>query len=383
LRLIPHWLFWICQAAIIPILSFLVASFQQQRITKKYGLDLGPVTPEGRAGSTILELFVVLSGCAVAFMLYKDWTLLARGLFSVGIFFVYGFFVIFLHVSSFETTSKEDLRRKTEVLERNAAEWDKEGIDANDVIIVGMETEISSVSQRVESYTLESALFGALALSGFLTLIASDKPVLNDVRGLLYGFSNAIDNIIRNGFSSLTESPALSASEDNLIAAVALSTLICSMFFFSVIVSRIRFYGVLKQVDHSIRLARAFNDKQETVYNLKLEHQNTPDLFDARLEMLSKRVAEAIDSAQPLLGDLSSIANYMWLFRNSGILAFVFILVTSALLLSNKLALFFISLSTLSYIYLAVDKWLRRKRVQENALLYRLEKRLLGSRRTR
>ena len=354
--------FWVLQILVLPIALFSVLMPRDNRIEKKYNLKKSQ-SPEDTGWSILLYVFVTSSISYTAFTLSEGWSTYFRIGFPIVTFIIYGCYVFLLSLFSLKPKSRQELRKEKATLEGMSPDEEQDPIDRNDIRIIKMEAEIASVSQRVESYTYESALLGALAFSGFLTLIASEKPILETLSKLLPDTSVAVEGIRLEGFNWLTGYIGSNINESSLIAIVTLETLICSMFFLSVIVSRLRFYGFLKRVDYEIRLARAYNDKEEELYLLKLDMDATKEFPQSRLEALGTKVSDTMDRAAPLLNDVSSIAGYMAVFRNLGILTFILILITSAFLIAKKLALLFIVLSALAYLYTTLDKRHKNKRL--------------------
>lgn len=379
---ISETFFWICQFFIIPFFVSMLTVIRVERMKTKYkSPDFDKKSPQASASANILTLLVFLSGLYISYTLLRGIQIWKVILILILIFLLYGAYMIFFLIESYQTTSIEERRKRKEEFERKVAEEDQEAVDANDIRIVAMEAEISSVSQRVESYTLESALFGALAFSGFLTLIASDKPVVENVKGLLTVLLNGIDRLVHFHFDGIGESLVLSVNENNIIGAITLFSLISSMFFLSVIVSRLRFYEALRQVDYAVKKARAFNDKEEAVYNLKLEHEKNQELRDSvskRLNHLTGVVTKTINDTQSALDDLRAITSYVRLSRNLGIFAFLVILVLGALLFSARLALTFVLISILAAIYGAIERYTRNKRQKESVLFHIIMKRLFN-----
>lgn len=378
--LIAKWIWWTSQILVLPVILLVWLIERDRRIGKKYNLQKSQ-SPEDTVWSILFYLFVISSISYAAFKLSEGWPLYLRIIFSIAVFIIYGFYVGLLSVFSLKPKSKQDLRRERETLEGTSPDEEPDPIDKNDVRIIKMEAEVVSISQRVESYTFESALLGALAFSGFLTLIASEKHVLENLSRVLPDTSSVVDGIRLAGLAWFMGLIQNNLNESSLIAIVTLETLICSMFFLSVIVSRLRFYGFLKRVDYEIRLARAYNDKEEELYGLKLEMADPANFPEDRLQSLNAKVSDTMDRAAPLLNDVSSIAGYMAVFRNLGILTFILILITSAFLISRKLALLFIIISTLAYLYTTLDKWRKNKRIVAyiNAQKQKAVRRSLGS----
>lgn len=373
--LIAEWLFWLSQLILIPlIIGGFWATQREQGIKKKYEIS-GTVNIEIAAWQGFVCFLLVLSGTYITYETHREWPLWLRSACAISVFVLYGMYVGGLAITAVRTTSREDRLKEKEALEAALIDDERDVIDANDIRIVRMETEISSVSQRVDSYTLESALFGALAFSGFLTLVASDKPILTDIQILTSLLSNTLARFAQTGVAGTFETIGSSISQSNLMAIVTVETLICSMLFLSVIVSRLRFYGILRKVDYAVRVARTYNNKEEEVFVLTLQMSDTVTLNN-RLERLTRKVGDAIDHAEPLFRDLRFVANYMWGFRNLGIGSFILILVTSAFLVSKGLGVAFISLSVLAYVYATFDEWWRARRIKQIPFFLALERRI-------
>ena len=367
LAVIQTGIFWLSEVLVsIAVLAFTFIREDKvkEQIRKEYDIpDSVRIDAGGTGLSFIAASLVILSGCYIAFFLFESWPTWLRVLLSVIAFVIYGIYMVFLYVSSIAFIPKPDESHDRSV-EGESEAVKEEAIDRNDIDIATMETEITSASQRVDTFTLESALFGALAFSGFLALISSDKPILSS----LHTFLAHLSTIIYSS-AQLVLNDATLMSESNLIAAITLETLVCSMFFLAVIVSRLRFNDVLKLADYAVRTARTHNNKEEAVYVLWLEmlveQQTRIDILQTRLTLLNQRTESAIEDARPLIRELLSILSYMRLFRDLGIASFVLILATSALLISSALSLLFVAIYLVSFGYMAIDDLARNKRLKE------------------
>ena len=104
-------------------------------------------------------------------------------------------------------------------------------------------------------------------------MISSELKALPKVVNLTTDLSGLLKQVSYSGLSGFGQSLDAMAGTNNLLAAVTLETLLCSMFFLSVIISRLHFYGILQRVDYAVRIARAYNNKEEELYNLRLQFQ--------------------------------------------------------------------------------------------------------------
>ena len=362
-HLINGWLFWIVQILVISLVVFVWAAIRNDNTKAKYGLRTeDDASPESTLLSTGLACAGVFLGTYIAFTIFSGWSLWVRIVSSVLTLLFYGFYIFAVSIFSVQSTIKED--ETPAPLELPVDEW----IDANDLEIVRLETDKISLTQRVDTYTLESTLFGALSFSGFLTIIASEKAVLAGVRELITDLAQIAGMILKFDFTHFGPPIAGLGNEMALLAGIGVETLICSMFFLSVIVSRLRFNDVLKRVDYAVRIAGAYNDKEEEVYNLVLQGHDAAKLRD-RLKTLKQKITEAVYHAEESFRDLRPIVNYMWVFRNLGLISFLLILITGALWVSPILAAIFTSLSILAFAYSALDTWIRTRSLKKRGII--------------
>jgi len=358
------WVFLAAQFVLIPASVLGVTLYREEQLRAKHRCDV--VEAQGSGWSAIFTLFVVVTGVFVVFSLFNRAGGLVQILLSLAAFGVYGFYNLVLYFASVQ-----DIVWRS--MEYDDLDGPDDPEDANDLRIAIMETEIHSISHRIEAYTLESALFGALAFSGFTTLISSEKPIMAGVHELVnsivatWNDNAGLITAIRNFLSR-------PVSDDTLFAAITVETLVCAMFFLLVIGSRLRFYSVLKKVEYGVKVARAWNTKEEEALNIKLQGNPSAEL-QLRLERLTRKVGVATSQAEPLLADLITMARYMWVFRTLGVVTFMVILTTSAFLLSNRLALAFIALATLGYSYARIAKWVHDKRSRNNGFFAALHRR--------
>jgi hypothetical protein len=335
-------------------------------------------------------------------------------------------------------------------------------IDHNDLEIIKVEGRLRNEHSRVEAYILESVMFGALAFSGFLSIIASERfnhtlserweltkedtkkvytinevlPYNNSQNQVIVNRENLLidatesdktKNIVileesgnwgkvkRNNFSNtdtLKNSSKVASSDNkkdinlipqvrntelrifwnetmgliknillfrfddiarswnrvtqpsNLIMLITIETLFCALFFLSVIASRLRYTKMTEEIDNLARLARNFNDKEEEVHNLVLQglgDDNVQANLRRRLQSLGIKINQYLERANELLDKAKPILVYMSVFRNLGVIMFIFILITSSLFFSKTLAFIFLMFSIIAYVYEYVDIKLRMK----------------------
>jgi len=323
-------------------------------------------------------------------------------------------------------------------------------IDHNDLEIIKIEGRLRNEHSRVEAYILESVMFGALAFSGFLSIIASERfnhtlserweltkedtkkvYTINDITYLKKNNAVILDedhilidakesdkdknivimqnsqldskgqpkqfiisgkekedlniipqiknteirifwnemmtlakNILLFKFKDISRSWNRVTQPSNLIMLITMETLFCALFFLSVIASRLRYTKMTEEIDNLVRLARNFNDKEEEVHNLVLQGLGDKEVqanLRRRLQSLGIKINQYLERANELLTKARPILVYMSVFRNLGVITFIFILITSSLFFSKTLAFIFLLFSIVAYVYEYVDIKLRMK----------------------
>ena len=172
-------LFWMLQVVGITTVILLLVYWKHNRLLEKHRTK--QILVQGGPWALVLVLFVVVAGTVAAYSATEDWGRPLRLLFTTTSFALYGTYVGVLYIFSPSGRLWFPPPEEQHVVEHAD---DLDPIDHNDLRIANMETDTFSITHRVESYTLESALFGALAFSGFLTLLAADDPVLPKIEAL-------------------------------------------------------------------------------------------------------------------------------------------------------------------------------------------------------
>ncbi|HEX2832725.1 MAG TPA: hypothetical protein VHW00_06900 [Thermoanaerobaculia bacterium] len=341
---------WGAQIVAIPLLVAFAAFIQDARLRKKHQLQSDvDLTPEFTALPAFM-VFVALTIGATQIYVYTEgvpWRWL-RIAVTVLVTIGYLLYLFFVYIAS---------PRLIQVpLPRPTAESE---CDANDRVIIDLDAQRASLQQRVDTYTLESALFGALAFSSFVTIAASEKVNLDGTRAFVQDVVRLFEaTVALSGDSAMAIAQEI-AKETPLLAAIAAQTLVCSAFFLSVIICRLRFNDLLARTDYCIRLAMQFNAKEDDLQNAALQLETVPQALTLRLAELRTNISDAVVVARKAMKGLRPVVTYMALFRGLGVMVFLSILITSSIWIAPALAVVFGGLTVTAYFYPMVDGWLR------------------------
>lgn len=243
--------------------------------------------------------------------------------------------------------------------------------DENDAKLARLTIALKAQQSRVEAFVLEAALFGALAFSAFVQIVATDFVDLENILQFLDHLGTVVLQVIRG--DSVTFS--LLAGKTSLFVLVCLETLLCSLIFLTVVASRLRFSDTVREVDEALELARAYNDKEEFLQVSNEAPLPAPELLP-RLKLLSERVRLHLETAERHVKTTDGIMAFMRYFRDLGIGTFFLVLVTSALLFSQTLALVFIAVFALGLTYHRINAYFEAartfwRRLEEHYLAHR------------
>lgn len=257
------------------------------------------------------------------------------------------FFIWIIYLFIYDKLSESRLSEKQLLQQLNDdIDFSKRlGVDQNDEVIVRLSSQLKALTGRLEAYVLESALFGALAFSGFLQIMAEELVSFED----LELFANSVTKLLSSFviFSWDNNGAVLDqlSSKSSLFSLISVETLLCSILFLAVIASRLRFSNIADKVDHHLNLAMAYNAKEEALIHQKQDHQ------DQRLEQINHSIHVQLNETNIKLDQIQSIKEYMQFFRNAGILTFLVILISSGLFISPIISIIFSGLGIGSIIY--------------------------------
>ena len=350
------WLYWLSQIVFIPLLVFIFSSIGGREKKWKELLKKNDSFTENDKleveGSAISVIFCLL---AIALFAFFSWNSFAsfppwlQRISTVFSLFIYAFYILVVFMLSY---SKVKLKEK-----KHEKFCDTLSVDGNDEKLIKLEVSLSQFSNKVDTYTLESALLGALTFSGFLAILALDKSVFNNIQAFLMQVSDIFYNLVNFNINNLS---VISLNQQMIISTLAIESIICSLFFLLVLVSRTRFHDTISAAELHIKMARELNNKEEE-YDIVYHQQPSNKVIQERLELLNVEINQKLRFGSQKLKELESIVNYMNYVRNIGLFLFVIILSTAAGIVSYKLSIAFLILYIISYTYHKMDSWAKKR----------------------
>jgi hypothetical protein len=341
----------LAQIVFIPFLIISLAVFFRNHLHHR---NLAVLKSSGFAASQLrytisatqytLTGFFLISGSFIAFLKSTDNffpTLIALGVY-------YAILLRFFGVGRL----KEDHIYRQEDTRSN---FENIGRDDNDEVIVSLETKLNSIVGRLDAYVLESALFGALSFSGFLQIMATDIISFSDLTSFWNNFITLSKAAIALNATEFYSSLALLSDKKSLFCLVSIESLFCSVLFLAVIASRLQFSNFADFVRASLNSAKAYNAKEDAVAEGFLADERVESRLLELTEKVNRKVAETAEAFERL----KPIMVFMQYFRNSGIIMFLAILVTSASFVSGALSWLFVITSV------AIVGYFNRSRISQ------------------
>jgi len=376
LHFINSWVFWTLQVFVVSIVIFAVAMNVDSKLGAKYGVK---TDVEFSPTAVFTIMFCIITGTLVSSSIVLQavggtaqmtaYSISMVVLASVAVLVCYGGFVCGLAACAI-TDAVPDLTKGS--ADSRDSEFDpstivsQSQIDQNDARIVNGQVALSSVRQRVDAYILESVLFGALAFTAFVQILTSGHPASVDIAAFFSTLSKignaAVVLHVKTIFVGIKDldTPA------SLLSAILLETLVCAMFFLSVIASRLRCSDFIERSNYFVQLAQAYNKKEEDLQHITIGwNQEKNVVLKQRSADLEATITDLMDRSTRLQQEIVPIVAYMRAFRSLGVATFLLILITSALLISPTLAVIFAMLSLCALLYSNIDTWIRNKRFRE------------------
>jgi len=349
----PDPFFTIIQVIVIPVIIIVFSIIRDRRISKhgqflvsKIDINNIQFKIKNTAWNYLLIFIFILLGSLIPVLFSND-ELPVFLILPIAI--VYGIYLLILQ-TNFSKSLPEYKRIKQQIEDKEHRELSGElNSNQNDEEIINLEVNLKAENERMDAYVIEAALFGALAFSGFIQIVASKDFSVEFIENFnRHGFL-ILKGMVNPGTQYVQESYNFIFSNNGLMMVLCYQTLFCSVFFLSVIGSRLRYSKLTDYVDRYLHLAKAFNEKED--FLLHKENINTEDatIYNTKIKHLLREGYKKQDEIFPIM-------EFMQFFRTLGISMFFTVIVTSGLFISIWLSIILFFVSILSMVYFRFGK---------------------------
>ncbi|NBU92639.1 MAG: tetratricopeptide repeat protein, partial [Flavobacteriia bacterium] len=221
-------------------------------------------------------------------------------------------------------------------------EMHHEHIDKNDVQIAQIQAKVDDLKQKIDTYTIESALMGALAISSYLAIFQTGVIKTKDLTLLQNKLWSTFHDFLFFRFSrSFTAFIDLFNQHTFLWALILFFAATCAILYLMLLISRKRVYSQIAEINVHLELSKTFNNKEEEIYNLSLQNSQNKELTHRQ-----RRVTEQCDmhlkEAEKTLGLVLESTQILESLRKTATFLFILLICSSACFLTPYLGLAFL-----------------------------------------
>lgn len=212
--------------------------------------------------------------------------------------------------------------------------------DSNNKRLETCQSSLEHIKRKVDSYMIESGLFGALAFSGFVQLFFDSNTSIN-LDYILTFFNKVftnINNIVLLDFKYLF--PILFVS----------FSLFSTLLFLLVVASRLSFSDLFQQMESSLNIARSYNQKEDEMDIKSVENNAKKCLF------YNEEISDNLNFFEDARKRVDSVIRYMTILRAIAIFSFLLVVLSGAFLLNIFMGFIFVIISIFGFVTLKINK---------------------------
>lgn len=220
--------------------------------------------------------------------------------------------------------------------------WDVDVTESNLLEIIDHDVDLKTMLRRIDNYTLESTLLGALAFSAFVTILVESQTPIGDLSWVLgyiveqqhinlFGYSMNIP--MATNFAELTKQHVSSA-----VGAFLLSG---AVSFLAVLVARIQFTDAYRHAEKLHSKAAKLNEIEHT---LREKSSDRAEHYTRQVGVVLTELAEACKRISPII-------RFMRGFRTLGLWLFLFATAICGLYYSFAFMVVIFVLFVASFVY--------------------------------
>lgn len=187
-------------------------------------------------------------------------------------------------------------------------------VDSNTLEVIQYDVGLKTMLRRVDTYTLESTLLGALAFSAFVQILVDSTPPIGDLGWVTSYAVETRTAVVFNHAITFPMIPNLmEVSKGHLGSAIAMFLLSATVSFLAVLAARIQFTDAYRDAENLHAMATKFNEKAES---LAKESSARAEAFNRQVDTLLVELEVAIKRVTPIL-------DFMRIFRDWGLWLFL------------------------------------------------------------
>ncbi|OFX59007.1 MAG: hypothetical protein A2046_16365 [Bacteroidetes bacterium GWA2_30_7] len=346
-------IYFIIQVVLIPVVIFTYAIYTDKKVIAKTHSLISKINIKNirikikNAAWHYLLIFLLLISGSTIVLLVKTLNVDEVGVVLMAI--IYGIYLLILQTNfSKQVPLYKNIKQQIEDREHRELSGELNP-EQNDEEIINLEVNLKSENDRMNTYVIEAALFGALAFSGYLTLVSAGNFTIDFMTQFNFHLFKIISYYIDYSGENIAESFKYIFDKNGILVLLSYQTLFCAAFFLSVIASRLRFSKLTDYIDRFLQLSKAMNDKEESLLQNDKTNTEAINNYNVKIKNLLREGYKKQDEILPIM-------EYMQFFRTLGIVMFFVILITGGLFISPLVSLVISFISMLSMFYFQFGK---------------------------
>ena len=298
------------------------------------------------------RLLLILLLLFTGFIFYKCfYEFYGLSVFFLFLFYSLSYYYFLVYLGSLPLHSKGNS------LNNNYAdESDYNEVDQNDAQIAIIQTKVDDLKHKIDTYTLESALLGALSLTAYLQPFTGNviKPdtfilTLNKINVVVHHFLIFEFKLSFIGIRSLFH------DTNFLWTTIALFSIFCSILYLFLLVSRKNIYTQISTIVKELELSKNFNSKEEELHNISLENEKKNRDIEDRLKDVSKQCKKHLKRCDDIIPRMENSFHLLENLRNLANLFFILLVCVAAFLISYYIGITLLLLTILMRVILVED----------------------------
>ena len=237
-----------------------------------------------------------------------------------------------------------------------AEESDYDEVDQNDAQIAIIQTKVDDLKHKIDTYTLESALLGALSLTAYLQPFTGNviKPdtftiTFNKINDIVHHF------LIFEFKLSFLSIRSLFHDTNFLWTTITLSSIFCSILYLFLLVSRKRIYTQISSIVKELELSKNFNSKEDELNNISLETEQKNRVIEERLKEVSNQCKKHLKRCDDIIPRMENSFHLLENLRKLANLIFILLVCIAAFLISYYIGITLLLLTILMRVILVED----------------------------
>ena len=350
----------------IPLILWLIASFNKKKICNDIFTNIFKSCSQflqlkknahkhihinfniNRIFQRIIQILLVFFTCFISYKCLFGFF----GPYVIPLFVLYYFYYQFLIFEGCISIQKKEYK----LFSNYSEELDYDDIDQNDAKIGRIQTKVDDLKHKIDTYTLESALLGALSLTAYLQPFTSNVIKQDTFIKTIYKINDIVHYFLIFEFKlSFTSIIGLFHDTNFLWSTITILSIFCSVLYLLLLVSRKRIYTQISSIVKDLELSKNFNVKEEDLNNIIIQSEGKNLVLEERLKDVSTQCKKHLYRCDDIIPKMNSSFQILETLRSLANSMFILLVCVAAFLISIYIGFTLFILTVIMQALLLVD----------------------------